>query len=152
MGRAVVFGLIILIGLCVFAYTTYAPSRDHEENPADTAREAPASFAWTFEEDGTLNPDGQPQTSVSLRATYPDGQVRDTRVDTVPGGCSVLPDPEEGSLAGTSAAQCYYAGLGYRYRIVAEGAMYRVERKRFEEASPEHVPPQQAYEALIELP
>ncbi len=153
-GKTIILGLLLLIGSGIFAYKTYAPTHRYEDAPVTTEDGdiTPPTFAWVFAEDHSLNPDGFPQTTVSLVATYPDGSVKDRLIDIVPGGCSILPDPEEGSLHGSSAVQCYYAGLGYRYRVVTGDTSYLVERKTFEEASPDYEPPQQEYETISEFP
>ncbi len=151
IGRAIVLVLLLVLGIGIFALKSHAPAPAAHEPVAEDLTEAPA-FAWTFADSASLNLDGNPQTDVFLTATHADGTVETKQVDTVPGGCSVLPDLEEGSIEGAPAAQCYYAGLGQRYRIVEGDREYAVERKVFEEASPEHEPPQEEYERVASFP
>jgi hypothetical protein len=95
-----------------------------------------SSFNWDFEEDSTLNLDGQPQTSVYLLATYKSNLSDRKLIDTVDGSCSKLPGKYEGDTSNAGKIQCYSAGLGQQYRIVAGEKVYSIERKLFEEALP----------------
>ncbi len=44
---------------------------------------------------------------------------------------------------------CYYAGLGRYYKVVEDRDGYAVQRRVFEEASPDYDPPPQAYETVV---
>jgi hypothetical protein len=109
------------------------------------------TFVWKYENDATQNPDGFPQTVVSVVATYPNGASETKKIDTVDGSCNDLPDAEADSVPGTTAVQCYYAGFGYRFKITQGPASYLVQRKEFEEASPDYNPPVAEYEVVAEF-
>lgn len=144
VGRAAVIGLLVLIGLCLFAYKTYAPA-PAEETPQPAEPAGPPAFSWRFEDADSLNPDGNPETRVLLDVTYADGSKETRLVDTTHASCNELPETEAGII------QCYGAGLGYRFRIIESGSRYLVQRKTFEEASPEYEPPAYEYETVLEL-
>lgn len=152
LGRALVLLVVLFLGFAFFVYQAYFTARTPEPVPDPVVQQStqPPTFAWTFEDDDMLNPDGNPQTNIFLEATYSDGTLRKELIDTVPSSCTTLPDPEEGSVPNTSAVQCYGAGLGYVYKITEGEQSYRVERKQFEEASPEYEPPVSEYEVIAE--
>lgn len=119
--------------------------------PQNTAVVGEPTFTWMYEPDTTLNPDGFPRTVVSVVATYPSGASETKKIDTVDGSCNDLPDAEVGSVSGTTTVQCYYAGFGYRFKITQGPVSYLVQRKEFEEASPDYNPPVAEYEVVAEF-
>lgn len=155
LGRSLVFILLILIGVAAFLYMTYvsdAPERHTVEPVTQGEPTAASSFVWRFEEADSLNPDGMPETEICLDVTYTDGSVVTELVDTTHASCNALPDTDADSVPGTSNIQCYGAGLGYRFKITRGEESYLVQRKMFEEASPEYEPPVQEYETVSEIP
>lgn len=119
-----------------------------DEVSAENVSGAP-TFSWRFEEAETNNLDGNPQTNVFLTATYADGTNNETLVDTVDGDCSELEgEGYEGDVSDTGRVQCYYAGLGQRYRITDGQEEYVIERKLFEEALPDTTPPNYEWEVI----
>jgi hypothetical protein len=110
------------------------------------------TLAWKFEDDDTLNLDGQPKTKVLLEAAYSDGRAETIIVDIVDGGCNELPSPGDGNVPGVPDVQCYYAGLGYRYAVTLHEGAYTVARQEFEEASPDYAPEEQQYEVIATFP
>lgn len=153
-GRAVVFSLLLIIGFGVFFYMTQLPKTIPEEVLELPSGEdaVPPVFTWTYEEDSELNLDGLPNTNIFLEARYSDGSVVRKPIDTVPGGCNALPDPEKDSLPNTPTIQCYSAGLGYRFMVTEGTGEYRIQRKKFEEASPDYEPPTYEYEVIARFP
>lgn len=94
------------------------------------------TFSWSFKKAATNNGDGLPQTEVHLIARR-DGTTQERLIDTVDGGCSeLIGESYEGDISGAGKVQCYGAGFGQQYRIVASGKNYSVERKFLEEAIP----------------
>lgn len=137
-------GIVVLLflGLGFLTYTYLA-------TPEEVVDYTPLSFVWGFEDDDTLNLDGMPRTNVYLDVIYAKTKDR-TLIDTVDGGCSVLEETEAGSASAT--AQCYWAGLGFLYKVVQGATTYQVQRKEFEESSPEYSPVEQEYETIAEFP
>ena len=113
--------------------------------------EAPV-FIWKYEKDDSFNLDGNPKTNVFLEAKYSNGEIQNKLIDTTPGGCNDLPDADKDSVPNSTNIQCYYAGLGYRYKITKGEKLYLVERKTFEEASPNYKPPFNEYKVISEFP
>lgn len=137
-----------MVGYFVFSASKISePPR--EENTENTK---PPVFIWKYEKDNMLNLDGFPQTNIFLEATYPSGAVQTKLIDTTPGSCNDLPDPDEGSVSGSTNIQCYSAGLGYRFKVTKGEESYLVERKTFEESLPDYNPPLYEYEVFAEFP
>ena len=151
VGRAVVFSILLLIGFCIFAYRAYAPVGNGMPAVTEERAALVTGFAWEFEDDETLNPDGGPQTNVFLSIAYADGSSERRLIDTTAGSCNALPDTDEDSALGTASIQCYYAGFGYRFKITEGEGGYLVRRQEFEEASPEYVAPAYEYETVSEI-
>lgn len=154
IGRTkVFFALLVIIG-GVVVYTVYHTPEKEAEVPSTTYTQttAPVAFAWRYEKANSLNPDGNLNTDVFIDITYADGSRGSTFVALSHGGCADLPDSKEERVAGTHVAQCYGAGLGYYFKITKGESSYRVERKMFEEGSPEYNPPEQPYEVILEIP
>jgi hypothetical protein len=114
-----------------------------DEEPAP---QGPASFSWGYESSA----EGEyPKTRILLTATYADGTVETRPVDTVTGGCNAIPpDRGEAIAEGSEKIQCYYAGLGHRYRILEQDGAYAVEKETFEEATPDYDPPEPEFETI----
>lgn len=153
-GRAIVFSLLLAIGLGVYLFSVYFPDAlgggsSTQENPESNVS---VVFTWKYEDDDALNPDGVPQTNVILEAVYPEGAVERKQIDTVPSSCSDLPELEDGSVLHATSIQCYGAGLGSRYKVTKGETAYLIQRKIFEEATPDYSPPPQAYEVVAEFP
>lgn len=123
-----------------------------KSNPLKTFNIEPPVFTWKFENAESLNLDGMPNTNVYLEVAYSGGGTQKKLIDTTPGGCNMLPDNEKDSVQNSSDIQCYSAGLGSRFKITKGKESYLVMRKMFEEALPNHTPPNYKYEVVSELP
>lgn len=145
-GRAIVFTtlLVLIVGFVVYQGSSVPQG-------TETQHEAVA-FAWSYEKAESKNLDGLPNTDVVLAVTYADGSVIKKVIDTTPGGCNDLPENDADSVQGSESAQCYSAGLGYRYKVTKGPDSYRVERKTFEEGQPDYTPPLYQYEVIAEFP
>lgn len=154
LGRAIVFSILLLLGLGAFFYYSRYPDGTYEVLPVVSREEnpVPPAFTWKFAKSDSIDLDGFPENAITLEAMYPDGFVQDKVIDTVPGSCNELDDPEEGSLPNTSTIQCYSAGLGYRYMVAKGDDAYLIQRKKFEEASPKYDPPVFTYEVISMFP
>ncbi len=153
VGRAVVVSILLALGLGVFVYKTYFTTPVNTEVPTqgNTTQVEPLAFIWRYEKASTLNSDGLPKTNVFLEAVYPNGSIDRKLIDTRDGGCNDLPDSDADSVAISHDAQCYAAGLGYHYKVTKGETSYLVQRKKFEEASPDYTPPVSAYEVVGEF-
>lgn len=151
--RAVVFIILFLV-FGLFAYTSYAPTplnMTATSTPVAVENTTPPTFVWKSEAATTTNLDGLPKTTVFVEATYADGSVVRKQIDTPDGSCNVLEDSKIERLANTSIYQCYAAGFGYYYRIAKGESSYVIQRKGFEEGSPEYTPPEYPFENVGEF-
>lgn len=103
-------------------------------------------FTWVYatDESGEI-----PRTKISLRAMYFDGVSRTKEIDTVDGTCNVYPSPETDVYPKSEQIICYYAGLGHYFKIVAQDGKYLVQKRTFEEASPDYTPPVTNFETIV---
>lgn len=135
------FGLAVVIIVSFFIYNYY-------NQPTDIL----LSFTWNYEPADTLNLDGLPNTNVFLEALYSNQKIVRKLIATVPGGCNDLPDNEPGSVPNSKNAQCYSAGLGYRFKVIQGVSSYLVQQKEFEEGLPDYTPPETQYGTVSEFP
>ena len=152
----VVVVALVLIGVLVALYAGRDTNEVVPENPLVVAENDEVTgvptFAWRFTSATTTNGDGQSQTNVFLTASQ-GGKNTELFVDTVDGGCSEIADEtQEGDISNTGKVQCYYAGLGQQYRITLREEIYLVERKLFEEATPDVEPTEYVWEVAAEFP
>ena len=154
LGRAVVVSILLVIALGVFVYKTYFTALVNTEAPTQETigTTEPPVFVWKYEKATTLNLDGLPKTNVFLEATYSNGAVERKLIATTDGGCNDLPESDADSVPTSNDAQCYAAGLGYHFKVTKGSASYLVQKKRFEEASPDYTPPASVYEVVAEFP
>lgn len=155
VGRGVGFLVLIVLGLIVFGIKTYVyDNRTTEMLPvAENFKKSEAiSFNWNFTQADSLNPDGNPETNIFLEIGYSDLSVLSKLIDIVPMSCNLLEDTKEITALKSKVIQCYGAGLGYLFKVTKGENSYKVERKTFEEASPEYVPPVSEYEVIAEFP
>lgn len=159
-GRAIGFSILLIIGGLIagfYALNSYIYKEKQGDGviPKDIVETEPGVgtpfFTWRYEKAETLNPDGNPNTEVFLEASYPNGVIKSKLIDTTPGSCNDLPDKEIDSFVNSTNIQCYYAGLGYRFKIVSGTNSYLVMRKTFEEAMPDYNPPVYEYEIVGEF-
>lgn len=105
-----------------------------------------ASFEWMY---ASFEKDYIPQTTISLRATYDDGTTETKVVETIEGNCSAYDERDPDVYASSEMIICYYAGFGRYYKVVKGERGYMVQRKEFEEASPDYSPPIGKFETLV---
>lgn len=151
IGRGVVFGVLIILGLGIFFYKTIEDSPENKQTAPVAMTQTPPVFTWKYENDETLNLDGLPQTNVYLEAVY-EGKIMSKLIATVPGGCNDLPEKENDSALNSSVAQCYAAGYGDLFKVIKGEQSYLVMRKVFEEGSPDYTPSVQEYSVVVEFP
>ena len=153
VGRTVVIGILLVLGFGVFVYKTYFIAPVNTEVPVQepVGTTEPPVFVWKYEKATTLNLDGLPKTNVFLEATYSNGVVERKLIATTDGGCNDLPESDKDSVPTSKDAQCYAAGLGYHFKVTKGSLSYLVQKKRFEEASPDYTLPTSVYEVVGEF-
>lgn len=105
-----------------------------------------ASFEWLY---FSFEKDGIPQTTISLQASYDDGTTQTKEIGTVEGNCNVYDERDADIYPGSEMIICYYAGFGRYYKVVKSGSGYIVQRKEFEEVSPDYSPPIRGFETVV---
>jgi hypothetical protein len=154
IGRAMVLCILLIVGLGIWGYKTYfsRPTTSEVVQPNTEENKTPPTFIWKYKKSSTLNLDGKPNTDIFLEVTYSNGKIQSKLIDTTPGGCNDLPDLEKDSVSNSTVIQCYYAGLGYLFKVTKGETTYFVQRKIFEETSPDYSPTRQKYETVAEFP
>ncbi len=107
-----------------------------------------ATFEWVYT---TYTKDEIPRTDISIKATYEDGTTETKKVDTIQGSCNKYTERDADVYPSSQMIICYYAGLGRYYKVVKNENIYRVQRKEFEESSPDYSPPQQTFQTIIQF-
>jgi len=134
------------------AQTQEQPSALVQEMPAVATTSSAVTFTWIFEKAAMDNPDGIPKTNVALEVKYADGSVVKKNIETVDGSCNALADKDADSVASSTKIQCYAAGFGQWFKVTKGDGAYNVQRKNFEESTPEQTPTNYAYETLATFP
>lgn len=141
----VVAAVVVIAG-----YNAFWPGVDVTVEPVIQREEVPhgePTFSWSYstDESGEI-----PRTRITLRAMYFDGTSRTKEIDTVDGTCNVYPSPETDVYPKSDQIICYYAGFGLYYKVVVTGnGTYAVQRREFEEASPDYDPPVTGFETIV---
>jgi hypothetical protein len=105
-------------------------------------------FGWKY---STVDKEGIPQTTISILATYPDSTEVTKEIDTIEGECNEYLEPDADVYQNSKMIICYYAGLGHYFKVIEGDGKYLVQRKVFEEASPEYNPPVEDFETVVEF-
>lgn len=94
-----------------------------------------------------------PETTLSLKATYENDVIITKEIDTAQGSCNVYDNPKKEVIYEKSEMIiCYFAGLGHYYKIVEnQEGKYDVQRRIFEEGSPDHNPPVLPFETIVQF-
>jgi len=121
-----------------------ADAPDISSAPAEQPTGQP-TFSWSYR--GFENAD-IPYTEISLTASYADGAPVTKVIETVEGNCNVYEEGDTDVYERSEMIICYYAGFGRYYKVVQNGEKYLVQRKEFEEASPDYNPPVDIYRTL----
>jgi hypothetical protein len=103
------------------------------------------SFQWSYQE---FEESEIPRTTITLTARSSDGVSQTKEIDTIEGGCNEYAEPDVDAYSTSTMIICYYAGLGRYYKVVEQDGTYLVQRKIFEEASPDYVPVQNEFETI----
>jgi hypothetical protein len=136
--------VIVITGLA--AYNAFRPQAEvpvGEGVPQETSQGKP-TFSWKYatDESGEI-----PQTTISLIASYP-ARGATKVIDTIEGTCNAYVSPDADVYAQSEMIICYYAGFGRYYKVVEKNGIYQVQRREFEEASPDYNPPVASFETI----
>lgn len=145
--------LAILVPLMIYHWyqRNKAINEYFMDNSSQVEDTIPPVFVWRYATSTERNPDGIPKTIVYLEVTYPNETPTRKLIDTTDGSCNDLPDSEADVAPYSTLIQCYYAGLGFKFKVVKIGSTYKVMRKQFEEGAPNQTPSNYPYETIIEF-
>lgn len=136
--------------VCALALSAVASLREgsrlQEGTPAPAAPEGNPAFEWSYR---AFQREEIPYSVISLSAQYPNGVRQVKEIETVEGSCNEYPEPDADVYPKSTQIICYYAGLGRYFKVIEKGGEYLVQRKEFEEASPEYNPPVQEFETIV---
>ncbi len=143
--------IVIIVGAIIVKanLNTTSPAN---ENPTATEESVPRGepiFTWDYSEPVEKN--FIPHSTISLTATYPGGETRTKEIETIEGGCNEYPEADKDVYKDSTMIICYYAGFGRYYKVVKSESKYLVQRKEFEEGSPEYVPPEQEFQTVSQF-
>lgn len=147
--------IVILALFAVFIFLIVKDTGEVSNQDEIIQLEGDPIFSWKYE--STMVPIGDDYeiegSDIILVAEHPQIETQEIMVDTVSGGCNEYPEPDSDIALNSTEIICYYAGLGFYFKVVPEGDSYLIQRKRFEEGTPDYNPPQTDFEtiATIEL-
>lgn len=127
-----------IIGKGIFSVTDIGSSRSVKN----------ATFEWLY---SPFEKNDMPWVKISLSAKYDDGTSETKLIDTIEGSCVDYDKRDADVYPASTMIMCYYAGFGRYYKVVKKESGYEVQRKEFEEASPEYSPPVQDFQTIIKL-
>ncbi len=119
-----------------------------EQNDIDSTKSQEPVFTWRYEE---FEGEYFFNSRIFLDVTYPNGTTNTKLIDTIVGGCSDAPEQNEIIAPHSAKIICYYAGLGHYFKVIKGPQSYLVQRKIFEEATPDYNPPVYKYETVAEF-
>lgn len=143
-----VLGAVLLVLFVSIASSLLVRNPRQEPLVEERAAQAPAgepTFSWSYRSSERA---GIPETDIILSAAYENGTTQTHVIDRIEGGCNEYEPRDSDAYERSTMIICYYAGLGRYYKIVERSDRYTVERKIFEEASPDYDPPRQEYEVV----
>lgn len=147
MNNKILLAIVGILSLIIifFIFNNYIYNEKQDSNVDKPV------FTWKYEKADSMNPDGNPETKIILEVKNSRG-IENKLIDTVSGSCNDLPDKDADSVINSKNIQCYYAGLGYVYKITKNERNYlqnySIERKTFEEGSDEYNPPIQEFQII----
>ncbi len=152
MKKILIYLLILVLGISALLFFI----NNHKQItdgislvPPTQVDKSNAQFEWVYESKDEK--DGIPQTNISLVAHYSDGTTEKKLVDDIEGGCNEYSNPDKDAYPGSKMIICYYAGFGRYYKVVQSADVYLVQRKEFEEASPDYNPPIQSFQTIVQF-
>ena len=140
---------VLAAGVATAIRYVFVPTTPEEAIKEDTGTiSGDPVFEWTYASSSDMD---IPYSKISLVARYPDGSIRTKDIDTIAGGCNAYGEADADVYEKSTMIICYYAGLGHYYKVVEDAGRYLVQRKTFEEASPEYNPPPEQFETIAEF-
>ncbi|HRH55703.1 MAG TPA: hypothetical protein PK609_02450 [Candidatus Paceibacterota bacterium] len=153
MKKLLLPGLLVVAVGAYFAFSAFNAPRESEpiqEVPTqeDIQTGGDPSFEWSYK---AFTENEIPYSRISLTAEYPNGATDRKEIDTIAGGCNEFIEPDADVYPQSTMIICYYAGLGHYYKVVEGDGAYLVQRKVFEEASPEYNPEPEEFEVIAQF-
>lgn len=143
--------IVILIGaaaLVAVGFLVGSSVAPEDTAPAPEAA-APArgepKFTWEYR---SFEREEIPRTAVTAVATYGNGDRETREAGEVDGSCDIEPGGAEAIGVRAEVILCYYAGGGSYFMIVEESGGYAVQRRDFDEGSPDYEPPVLPFETV----
>lgn len=147
----VVAGIVAIIRISD-AYMSESARVEAEDEPQEVnVPLGEPSFEWSY---ASFMEDEIPRTTVSLIARYSGGTVEEKKIDTIQGvqdGCNAYPEPDADVYPKSEMIICYYAGLGQYFKVVESRDTYVVQRKIFEEGTPDYSPEPEPFTTVAEF-
>ncbi len=141
--------LLLLLGCLVLSQpTTIKETTLPETIQIGATQPKSASFEWAY---SSFEKDQMPWTDVILVAKYSDGTKETKHVETIEGNCNEYTERDTDVYEASQMIICYYAGFGRYYKVVKKETGYEVQRKEFEEASPDYSPPVQNFQTIMKF-
>lgn len=148
--------LVVLLLLLGFIVVGQSRNKDDKSNdvailptPEETKQEntplKDPTFEWSYRsfEEAEI-----PRTAITLTARDASGTVLAKKIDTIEGGCNDYEQADLDVYLNSKMIICYYAGLRRYYKVTQSDGGYAVERKIFEEGSPDYNPPLEQFEVI----
>ncbi len=135
--------VLIVAALLYYVFHSVKPAAPTPA-PSNTPVGTPI-FSWQYT---PVNDRDFPKTQITLTATYPDTTRISKDIDTPDGSCNDYANPDANVYPRSTMIICYAAGLGHYYKVVQDNGHYLVQRKTFEEGSPEYTPPELPFETI----
>lgn len=131
--------------------TTTSLDEEVIENKVETKIspfEGDPHFEWSFV---SFEEHNIPKVTIHLSAEYPNGEVKSREIETTEGSCNTYDTRDTDVYIQSEMIICYYAGFGQYYKVVESQSGYLIQKKVFEEASPDYNPPQLPFEILMKF-
>ncbi len=87
-------------------------------------------------------------SEISLTAEYENNVTETKLIDRVEGSCNEYEERDVDVYEKSQMIICYYAGLGRYFKVVQVADGYVVQRKVFEESTPDYEPRVEEYETV----
>jgi len=145
---AALISIAVPLGVLYAMYPHDQPVSNTEVRNEQEVALGDATFTWSYR---SFSESDIPRTTISLTAEYTGGDVRIKEIDTIQGDCNEYTERDIDVYSQSEMIICYYAGLGHYYKVVEAEDAYLVQRRVFEEASPDYNPEPESFETIAEF-
>lgn len=145
---AFILFVLLVGGTLYLVFVREKPSLVPSYVPSSPEATSTPTFTWSYR---TYEDHDIPYTEITLTATYIDGTVERKIIDTIDGSCNTYETTDPDVYSGSTMIICYYAGFGRYYKVIENKGSYLVQRKEFEEASPDYDPPVQSFQTITQF-